>query len=164
MPNYNKRKGTAFEYDVMHALEMLSFYVIRAYSSIGVADLVASPPKNKLGESRPLLIQCKNTVRGDYMATSETMRLMDLADTNAGEVIHAYKVDGTCRMREIYGEYDEEFSKFMGLHYGIVCKYGDLLRGFRENRRPEHLLSKRIPGKVWYPHVPKRFIFQGKQG
>ena len=170
MGNYNKVKGTAFENDIKHALQMLSFYVIRAYSSVGVADLVATPAWNSKGNYRPLLIQAKNTQTKDYVKPFERDHLSYLQQINAGNVILVYKDDSKPMVKIWETEEKLHFDDFILKEYGIYCKYSELLKAFREYRRPIHLFK---PDKdeaenfvapfadyytvnVYNPHVPDK--------
>lgn len=169
MPNRNKEKGTRFEYDVMHVLEMLSFYVIRAYASIGVADLVATPPWNPRGNSMSLLIQVKNQKSKDYIRPFERDHLDYLQILNSGRVIVVYKDSSKAMVKEWESGEKTTFDKFIQVHYGIRCKYSELLSKYRSYNRPIHLYRVDVDSKnrplasfqdfnsvgVFYPHVPQ---------
>ena len=74
MPNYNKLKGTRFEYEWMYFMMYHHFDNVRSYASIGVADVRSIPPrwcKNKLA----VAAQCKFTKKGDYINPDERKRL-----------------------------------------------------------------------------------------
>lgn len=56
----NYVKGRNFEYRVQNYLRKKGYYVIRAYGSKGMYDLIAIPPSNdKEIHNYPLMIQCK---------------------------------------------------------------------------------------------------------
>ncbi|MDE1828597.1 MAG: hypothetical protein KGH65_05555 [Candidatus Micrarchaeota archaeon] len=170
MPNYSKRKGTIFEYSVQNALKMCSFYVIRAYSSVGICDLVASPPWNPKGNYRSLLIQCKNTEAKDYVKPYERDHLSYLQQINAGNVILVYMDDSNPMVKIWETEEKLHFDQFMLKYYGIYCEYKELLKGFREYRRPIHLYKPEkdendkfvssfqdyYTVNVWNPFVPDK--------
>lgn len=169
MPNSNKIKGTVFEYDVKHVLEMLSFYVIRAYSSIGVADLIAIPPWNSRGNEMSLLIQVKNQKNKDYIRPFERDHLDYLQMINSGRVIVVYKDSSKAMVKEWESGNKMSFEAFIQKYYGIRCKYSELLSKFRSHNRPIHLYPVDVDEKkrplasfqdfmsvgVWYPHVPQ---------
>lgn len=138
MPNQMKQKGTAFEYDIKHVLEMLEFHVIRSYSSMGVADLVASPPWNKNKNSRGLLIQAKNQKREDYVSPFERDHLSYLQQINAGIVCIIYKDKKKNIMVNVEGN-KTTFEVFIAVQYGIKCNFRELLKKFRNYERPIHL-------------------------
>jgi len=171
MPNRNKEKGTRFERDVMNVLKMLSFYVIRAYSSIGVADLIAVPSWNVKGNYRALLIQAKDQKNKDYIRSFEKDHLDYLQQINSGLVIVSYKDDKKIMIKEWESGIKSTFAEFMLKHYGIKCKYSELLSKYRTHNRPIHLYSVDQDSKgrplasfqdflsvgVWYPYVPEHF-------
>ncbi len=171
MPNFNKEKGTRFENDVKHVLQMLSFYVIRAYSSVGISDLVATPPWNIRGNYRPLLIQAKNQKNKDYIRPMEKDHLDYLQQINSGLVIVSYKDDKKVMIKEWESGVRLTFAEFMLKHYGIRCKYSELLSKYRTQNRPIHLYHVDVDQKnrplgsfqdfmsvgVFYPHVPEHF-------
>lgn len=148
----NKRKGTVYEYDFMHVLEMLSFECIRAYSSIGTADLIFSPPWNIKNNFRTLLVQCKNTRHEDYIDPFEKDKLTNLQQRNSGMVIVAFKKDSKCMMKIWDTQEIQTFEKFILQQYGIPCDYTKLLKNFKEYHRPIHL----------YPTEKEEYI--GKDG
>lgn len=171
MPNRNKVKGTVFEYDVKHVLEMLSFYVIRAYSSIGTADLIAIPPWNVRGNEMSLLIQVKNQKSKDYIRPNERDHLDYLQMINSGRVILVYKDSPKAMVKEWESGDKMSFDQFIQKYYGIRCKYSELLSKFKSHNRPIHLYPVDKDEKdrplgsfqdflsvgVWYPHVPQHF-------
>lgn len=171
MPNRNKVKGTVFEHDFKHVLQMLSFYVIRAYSSVGIADLVATPPWNIRRNYRPLLIQAKNQKNKDYIRPMEKDHLDYLQQINSGLVIVSYKDDRKVMIKEWESGIKLTFAEFMLKHYGINCKYSELLSKYRTQNRPIHLYHVDVDQKnrplgsfqdfmsvgVWYPYVPEHF-------
>ena len=61
MPNRNYVKGRAFEYRVKKFLESKGYFVMRAYGSKGLFDLVGIPPPatHEKAFNFPYLIQCK---------------------------------------------------------------------------------------------------------
>ena len=168
----NKRKGTAYEHQCAQVLRMLSFYVLRAYSSVGTADLVASPPWNSLGNNRTLLIQCKNsTTRKDYIPPFERAHLDHLQQTNAGIVVVMYKDETNCMVKVWDSQEKMTFEKFMGITYGIKCDFKDLLKNYQNQRRPLVLFPppKEENDKfiapfgdfydlnIYYPHVSEKY-------
>jgi len=169
MPNHNKEKGTRFEYDIKHVLEMLSFYVIRAYSSIGVADLIAIPPWNAKGNNMSLLIQAKNQKNKDYIRSFERDHLDYLQQINSGLVVVMYKDKSKVMVKEWESGNKMSFKQFIQKYYGIRCKYSELLSKFRSYNRPIHLYKIDVDEKnrplgsfqdflsvgVYYPHVPQ---------
>jgi len=100
MPNQNKIRGSLFEHQVKWVLQMISFYVIRAYSSVGVADLVAVPSWNPRGNYRSLLIQCKNQKNKDYIRPMEVDHLDYLQQINSGLVVVIYKDKSQVMVKE----------------------------------------------------------------
>lgn len=168
----NKAKGTRFEHDFKHVLQMLSFYCIRAYSSMGVADLVFTPPWNPKGNYRPLLVQCKHQESKDYVRPFERDHLNYLQQTNSGLVIIAYKDKSQVMVR--YWENRERLTieDFLLKEYGIpIESYSKVLRGFQSWRRPIHLypppkdennkiissFADLLSVDVWFPHVPEHY-------
>lgn len=163
----------------MHVLEMLSFECIRAYSSIGVADLIFSPPWNMKKNNRTLLVQCKNAKSEDYIDPFETDKLNNLQQRNAGLVILGFK-KGKDVMIKIWDTKEiMTFDKFILQQYGISIKYNVILKKYKEHHRPIHLYptekeeyigrdgSKRekpiapfadfLSHVCYYPHVPENF-------
>jgi Holliday junction resolvase len=70
MPNKNYVSGRNFEYRVVKWLVNRGYYVVRAYASKGIFDLVATPPRSsKL--SGALLIQAKHSRSGKIKISSE---------------------------------------------------------------------------------------------
>lgn len=138
----NKRKGTLFEYHTKWALQMLCFYVIRAYSSVGVADLVATPPWNPRKNIRPLLIQCKNSKTAkDYVRPFERDHLEHLQQINAGNVVLFYKDGSTCMVKRWATQEKSTFNEFIQKEYGIPCDFKTLIKDYQEYRRPIHLYA-----------------------
>jgi len=169
MPNTNKIRGSLFEYQIKWSLEMLSFYVIRSYSSIGVADLVATPSWNSRGNYRPLLIQCKNQKSKDYIRPMESDHLDYLQMINSGLVVVIYKDESKVMVKEWESGIKSTFAEFLLKHYGIRCKYSELLSKFKSYNRPIHLYKIDVDEKnrslgsfqdflsveVYYPHIPQ---------
>lgn len=135
----NKLKGTIFEYDFMHVLQMMSFECIRAYSSIGVADLIFSPPWNIKKNYRALLVQNKNSKSEDYIDPFESDKLTNLQQRNSGLVIVAFKRDHNIMIKIWDTSEILTFEKFILREYGIVCDYSKILKSFKEYHRPIHL-------------------------
>jgi len=175
MPNRAKEKGTRFEHQISAILRMLGFYVIRSYSSMGVADLLASPPWNPKKNFRALVIQAKDQKAEDYLSPFERDQFGHTAQYNSGIVCVIYKKNGT-----IMVNYDGERSTldmFLASQYGIVCKSREVLQRYRTYNRPIHLYpvdyeeytgkdgKKRYKPvapfqdfysvKPWYPYVPE---------
>lgn len=179
MPNPNKVKGTYFEYDILHALEMLSFTVLRAYSSVGTADIIATPPWNPKGNYRGLLIQAKNAKSEDYVDPFERDHLDYLQQINSGLVCLFFKKDSECLVKLWESKEIITFNQLIFRLYGIKCDFKALVRGFRNYERPIHLYNppKEVyTGKdgsekykfiapftdlscanVWFPHIPENY-------
>ncbi len=166
-----KRKGSRFEYETKWALQMVSFYVIRAYSSAGVADLVASPPYNPKGNNKTLLIQCKNTKKLDYVAPFERSHLDYLTQINANNVVLFYKDASNCMVKIWDTQEKMTFEVFMRKEYGIPCDFKELVKSYQSYKRPLHLFSppKEKSGKfiapfadlysvdTFYPHISEKY-------
>lgn len=82
MSNKNYIKGRTFEYRIQNYLRGKGYYVIRAYGSKGVYDLIAVPPTNHLSiapfcewQNQPLGIQCKTN---GYIPPKERARFKDI--------------------------------------------------------------------------------------
>ena len=179
MPNYNKQKGNRWEYNIKHSLEMLGFTLIRAYSSIGTADLIGVPPYNPKGNSKSLLIQAKDTKAKDYIDPFERTHLDYLQSICAGVVCIFYKDNSKCMVKIWETSEKITFEEFLLKYYGIPCSFPELVKGFKEFRRPIHLypIDKEIytgrDGKekekpiapfadlysvnTWYPHTPEKY-------
>jgi len=169
MPNTNKIRGSLFEHQLKWVLQMLSFYVIRAYSSVGVADLVATPSWNIRGNYRSLLIQCKNQKNKDYIRPMEKDHLDYLQQINSGLVVVIYKDKSQVMVKEWESGIKSTFAEFILKHYGIKCKYSELLSKYRTHNRPIHLYKIDVDSKnrplgsfqdfnsvgVYYPHIPQ---------
>jgi len=178
MPNRNKQKGSRFEYDVKHVLEMIGFYVIRAYSSIGISDLIAVPSWNPKGNNRGLLIQCKNQKSKDYIDPHERDHLSYLQQTNSGNVLVVYKDGKEVMVKE--WESGEKFpiKEWLLKEYGIsIDSYAKILTKYKLFQRPIHLyyvpkevytnkngkeaektiapFADALSENVYYPHVPE---------
>lgn len=178
MPNLHKQKGSRFEYSVKWALEMLSCEVIRAYSSAGTCDLIASPSWNPRGFSRTLLIQCKNTEKADYVVPFEFDKLEELQQRNSGMVLLIFNQDGKCMIKIWESGKIMTFDDFIGQYMGIPCSFTELIKNFRAYKRPLHLYQ--VPKEIyikrdgtegekpvapfadlysvdfWFPHIPER--------
>lgn len=160
-------------------MEQLCFTIIRAYSSIGTSDLIAVPPFNPKGNNKTLLIQCKDTKGKDYIDPFERAHLDYLQSICAGIVCVFYKDDSKCMVKTWGTQLKQSFEEFIIEQYGIPCKFPELIKNFREFKRPLHLypLEKEIyVGKdgtekekpiapfadlysvdTWYPHTPERY-------
>lgn len=140
MPNYAKAKGSRFEYDFKNVLQMLGFYCIRAYASIGVADLVFSPPWNPKGNNRALLVQCKFQKSKDYIAPFERDHLSYLQQINSGNVIVAYKDNKKIMVKEWESGNKQSIEEFLLAQYGIpIESYSQILSKYKLHKRPIHL-------------------------
>lgn len=172
MPNYNKLRGTIFEHKVKWVLQMLSFYVIRAYSSAGIADLVATPPWNPKGNYRPLLIQCKKTKMKDYVRPFERDHLSYMQQINSALVVVIYLDEGKVMVRYWENGKKVTIEEFLREEYGIpISSFSNISKSFREGRRPIHLypVEKDENDKpvssftdlyvhdVCFPHVPEHY-------
>ncbi len=167
----NKAKGTRFEYDVKHALQMLSFDVFRAWSSIGVADLSAHPPWNPMGVYRGLLIQAKDQKAGDYLKPFERDHVEHLQQINSAMVCIFYKENSKCMVKIWESKEVLTFDEFIQKYYGIPCRYSDLLLKYKMHAKPIHLYNVDKDEKdrpvssfqdfysvgVYFPHVPERY-------
>lgn len=159
----------------MNALQQISFYCIRAYSSMGVADIVASPPWNPKRNFRALLVQAKDQKAGDYLSPFERDRFDHMAQYNAGIACVVYKKDGAVMVN--HGGKRSTFEAFMAETYGIPCDFRELVQRYRSFNRPIHLYAvdhEEYAGKdgkkrhrpvapfqdfysvkPWYPFVPE---------
>ena len=92
MPNRNYIKGRAFEYRVKKYLEKAGFYVMRAYASKGVFDLIAVPPSSMTltMDREAWMIQCKTN---GYIRPAERAALKQASDLYAANVVLATKDD-----------------------------------------------------------------------
>jgi len=158
---------------------MMSFECIRAYSSIGTADLIFSPPWNIKKNNRTLLVQNKNSKSEDYIDPFESDKLTNLQQRNSGLVIVAFKRSGNTMIKIWETSEILTFEKFISREYGIICDYKKILKAFKEYHRPIHLYNtekeiyigrdgsereKPISSfvdlyavKAFYAHVPERF-------
>ena len=167
-----KRKGTAFEHEVSQVLRMLLFYVIRSYSSMGVCDLIASPPFNPCGNNHTLLIQCKNSItKKDYVVPFEKDHLNYLTQTNAGNVILVYKDKTNVMVKNWETQEKQSFNTYIGKTFGIKCDFKELLKNYRSQKRPINLYPppKEESGKFispfadfydvnpMFPHIPEKW-------
>lgn len=163
----------------MHVLQMMSFECIRAYSSIGTADLIFSPPWNIKKNYRALLVQNKNAKSEDYIDPFESEKLTNLQQRNAGLVIVAFKRLGDIMIKIWDTSEILTFEKFILREYGIVCSYQKILKAFKEYHRPIHLYPNEkqlyigregderekpispfadfLSHVCYYPHVPENF-------
>lgn len=176
----NKAKGTRFEYDFQHVLEMLGFYSIRAYSSMGVADLVFTPPWNPCGNYRPLLVQCKHQKSKDYIEPFERDHLDYLQQTNSGLVIIAFKDNSKVMIKYWESKKKTTIEEFLREEYGIpIESYSKILSAYQGYKRPIqlHYVPKEVytnrNGKIserpiapfadfdsvdiYFPHVPEQY-------
>lgn len=176
----NKAKGTRFEYDFMHVLEMLGFYSIRAYSSMGVADLVFTPPWNPKGNYRSLLVQCKHQKSKDYIEPFERDHLDYLQQINSGMVVIAYKDDKNVMIKIWESGEKISIEDFLQREYGIPIEgYSKILMKYKMFNRPINLYP--VPKEVYinrngketekpiapfadlysvvsyFPHIPERY-------
>lgn len=158
---------------------MLSFECIRAYSSIGTADLIFSPSWNYKKNSRTLLVQCKNQRNDDYLKPFERAHIDNLQQRNAGMVIIAFKRSTKCFIKIWESNITQSFEEFILSQYGISCEYSKLIKMYNQHKRPIHLYPPEkeeyvkkdgsMGGKfiapfadllsldVWYPHVGEHF-------
>ncbi|NIU00406.1 MAG: hypothetical protein GWN01_05540 [Nitrosopumilaceae archaeon] len=179
MGNKNKEKGTRLEYDVMHYLEMIMFYCIRAYSSAGWADLMASPSWNPRGNFRCLLIQCKDSKKGDYIEPMERDHLDYLQQINSGLVLLVYKDKSIVYAKNWETGETLKIDEFIQKYYGIPTKYSEVLKKYKIWNRPIHMYP--VPKEAYinrngveserpiasfadlysyttyYPHVPEKY-------
>lgn len=119
---------------------MLNFYVIRAYSSAGICDLVATPPWNSKGNYRPLLLQLKNSAKKDYVAPFERDHLSYLQQINSGLVLLIYKDNSKPFVKYWENGIVKTIEQFLIDEYGIVIEgYSFILKQYREFKRPIHL-------------------------
>lgn len=176
----NKAKGTRFEYDFKNFLQMLGFYCIRAYSSMGVADLVFTAPWNPKGNNRPLLVQCKHQKTKDYISPFERDHLSYLQQINSGNVIVVYKDGKQVMVKEWESGKKSTIEDFLRNEYGIpIESYRKILSMYILHKRPIHLypLEKEIyinkhgveaekpiapfadfySVDTFYPHIPEKY-------
>ena len=94
MPNKNYISGRNFEYRVMAKLRNNGYYVMRAYGSKGMYDLVAIAPL-KFGLNT-LAVQCKYSVKHKLVMTREEKnKLKNSVKLYNATVVIAYNgVDG----------------------------------------------------------------------
>jgi len=78
MVNKNYVAGRGFEYRIIKWLVNKGYYVVRAYASKGIFDLVATPPKSSR-LSRALLIQAKYSRKGKTYITPEEKERLGIA-------------------------------------------------------------------------------------
>jgi len=132
MPNYNKLKGTRFEYEWMYFMMYHHFDNVRSYASVGVADVRSIPPrwcKNKMA----IGAQCKNTKKGDYINPDERKRLEEYSKKFAYLVVEPFKKD-----HKVYVKLEPWKLKgkiitpdvFLYKYYGI---YADTWKMYRKN-------------------------------
>ena len=168
----NKEKGSRFEYLIKWGLQMISFEVIRAWSSIGTADLIASPPWNPMGNNQTLLIQAKNSsTHKDYISPFERDHLTNLQDRNSGMVLVVY-MDNRKVMCKIWETQEKmTFDEFIKKYYGINCNIRELNKNYKLGRKPIHLYyppkdeKDRVVSSfhdlydvdVWVPYVPHEY-------
>ena len=134
------RAGSMYEYQIAWYLRMSYFYVIRAYASQGVADLVAVPPANEYKNYRALLIQAKSTKRGDWLGSIERDKMNYLESYTGGEVVLAYKNGKLPRFRSFEDGYDATPEEFLRDRYKIVgADWNTILRNYKSGKRPLHL-------------------------
>jgi len=144
----NKAKGTRFEYDFKNVLQMLGFYCIRAYSSMGVADLVFTPPWNPRGNYRALLVQCKHQKAKDYISPFERDHLSYLQQTNSGHVLVVYKDGRKVMVKEWESGKKSTIEEFLLTEYGIpIESYSHILSKYNAFKRPIHLYY--VPKEIY---------------
>lgn len=106
MPNANYANGRVLEYAAKHALEADGYYVVRAASSKGAADLVALKP----GEVR--LVQCKLQGTAGQAELAKLHQLAALLDA-APPLLASWHKDGraarTVRFREVFLQLDGKY-------------------------------------------------------
>lgn len=140
MASKQYRTGSMYEYQIAWYLRMCYFYVIRAYASQGVADLIAVPPANPRGNRTSMLIQAKATKRGAWVDTLERDRLSYLASYTGGEVVLAWK-DGKVPVFRDW-ETGEDFAPgdYLNYRYGIVgADWRKVHKNLRAGKKPLHL-------------------------
>lgn len=158
---------------------MSYFYVMRAYASQGVADLVAVPPANKKNDIRALLIQAKNTKKGDYIEPLERDRMSYLDSYTGGDVVLAYKRGKIPRFKIWSTGQDMSPGDFLRDRYGILgADWNTVLQNLRKYKRPLHLHPPPVDEKgrvissvadlyavdIWSPHNPFLYKIKGKKG
>ena len=84
MSSKNYEIGRRFEYRTQNYFRKIGYYVIRAYGSKGLYDLIAVPPMSRLGQT--LLIQCK---KNGYIHPKELAKLKEHDKWN-GLILIAY--------------------------------------------------------------------------
>ena len=77
MSNRNYVIGRRFEYRVQNFFRKYGYYVLRAYASKGLVDLIAIPPFiDEKWYNYPLGIQCKKDKRGTGYVDKEEMQTL----------------------------------------------------------------------------------------
>ena len=132
MSNKNYVSGRSYEYRVQSWLRNRGYYVVRAYASKGIFDLVATPPKSsKL--SNPLLLQVKYSRSGKVKVSSkEKSRLASASRRYKATCCFAYNEGRKLKFKLInpYIKFDEcvcsgKMGKEKVMEHGIIkliCK------------------------------------------
>jgi len=101
MASKNYVKGRNFEYRVSNYLRKKGYYVIRAYGSKGLYDLLAIPPTNDKMHNYPLMIQCKTN---GYIKPSERQLLKENKYKWQGWQIIAMNQNHHIKFKDLEGE------------------------------------------------------------
>ena len=107
MPNANYIAGRNFEYRVKAKLINAGYYVMRAYGSKGLADLVAIPPLSEANYSlRPLMIQCKYSCKHRLQISKEEKnKLKNAVRLYNCTVVIAYNTEEGVIMKDLYDRF-----------------------------------------------------------
>ena len=99
MSSKNYVKGRAFEYRTQNYLRKKGYYVLRAYASKGVYDLLAVPPfHEEVKDKWTLGIQCKTN---GYLPPSERKRFDEVKDKWCIWSVLAFKEDRKLRFKDM---------------------------------------------------------------
>ena len=97
MASKNYEIGRRFEYRVQNFFRKYGYYVIRAYASKGLVDLVAIPPYiDKNWYNFPLGIQCK---KNGYVPKAEREKLLENATKWQMNIAIVWSDKNTHKMR-----------------------------------------------------------------
>jgi len=128
MSNKNYVSGRNFEYRIAKWLKDRGYYVVRAYASKGIFDLVAAPPKSSRLRGT-LLIQAKYSRSGKVKISSkEKSRLAASSRRYKATCCYAYNEGRKLRFKLVNPyllNYTCECSGKMGMEWDgarLICK------------------------------------------
>ena len=128
MANKNYVSGRGFEYRVVKWLKDRGYYVVRAYASKGIFDLVAAPPKSSRFRGT-LLIQAKYSRSGKVKISSkEKSRLAAATRRYKATSCYAFNEGRKLRWKLVNPyllKYTCECNGKMGMEYDgekLICK------------------------------------------